>query len=38
ADKKVTKHIDAKKLAKLFDLAYHTKHADTIFRRVFGKR
>ncbi|MBI3112948.1 MAG: adenylosuccinate lyase, partial [Rhodospirillales bacterium] len=33
ADKKVTKHIDAKKLAKLFDLAYHTRHVDTIFKR-----
>ena len=21
----------------LFDLAYHTKHVDTIFARVFGK-
>jgi adenylosuccinate lyase len=20
-----------------FDLAYHTKHVDTIFRRVFGQ-
>jgi len=38
ADKKVTRHLEAKKLAKLFDLGYHTKHADTIFRRVFGKR
>jgi len=37
ADKKVTKHLDGKAIAKLFDLAYHTKHADTIFRRVFGK-
>jgi len=37
-DKKVTKHLDRNKLAKLFDLAYHTKHVDTIFKRVFGKR
>jgi hypothetical protein len=24
-------------LAKEFDLAYHFKHVDTIFARVFGK-
>ena len=23
-------------LAELFDLGYHTKHVDTIFKRVFG--
>jgi adenylosuccinate lyase len=38
ADRKVTKHLEAKALAKLFDLAYHTRHADTIFKRVFGKQ
>jgi adenylosuccinate lyase len=38
ADKKVAKHLDAKKLAKLFDLAYHTRHVDKVFRRVFGKQ
>lgn len=36
ADGDVTKHLDAKKLADLFDLGYHTKHVDTIFKRVFG--
>jgi len=24
-------------LEELFDLGYHTKHVDTIFRRVFGE-
>jgi len=37
ADKKVTKRLEAKALAKLFDLGYHTRHVDAIFRRVFGK-
>ncbi len=37
-DKKVTKHLNARKLAALFDIAYHTRHVDAIFRRVFGKR
>ncbi|HEY4635447.1 MAG TPA: adenylosuccinate lyase [Rhodospirillales bacterium] len=37
ADKKVTRHLEAKKLAKLFDLGYHTRHVDTIFKRVFGE-
>jgi adenylosuccinate lyase len=37
ADEEVSRHLPAKKLAALFDLAYHTKQVDTIFRRVFGK-
>jgi adenylosuccinate lyase len=37
ADKEVAQHLSAKKLAALFDLAYHTKQVDTIFKRVFGK-
>ncbi len=37
ADKEVTAHLKPKALEKLFDLAYHTKHVDTIFTRVFGK-
>ncbi len=37
ADKKVTRHLEAKALAKLFDLGYHTRHVDAIFKRVFGK-
>ncbi|MGE0121228.1 MAG: adenylosuccinate lyase [Dongiaceae bacterium] len=36
ADKDVVKHLAANDLAAQFDLAYHTKHVDTIFRRVFG--
>jgi adenylosuccinate lyase len=36
ADPAVTKHLDAKKLAALFDLGYHFKHVDTILKRVFG--
>ncbi|HJS30925.1 MAG TPA: adenylosuccinate lyase [Alphaproteobacteria bacterium] len=36
ADKDVTAVLARAKLAKLFDLGYHLKHVDTIFRRVFG--
>ena len=36
ADPRVTAHLDAAKLAALFDLDYHTRHVDTIFARVFG--
>ncbi|QQP91868.1 adenylosuccinate lyase [Skermanella sp. TT6] len=36
-DAEVTKHIDADSLAVLFNMAYHTKHVDTIFKRVFGE-
>jgi adenylosuccinate lyase len=38
ADKEISKHLSAEALAALFDLAYHTKHVDTIFARVFGDR
>ncbi len=37
ADKDVTKYLSRKELSALFDLGYHTKHVDTIFKRVFGK-
>jgi adenylosuccinate lyase len=37
ADKEVRKHLDAAELEANFDLAYHFKHVDTIFARVFGK-
>jgi adenylosuccinate lyase len=37
ADKDVRKHLSAAELAENFDLSYHFKHVDTIFRRVFGK-
>src|SRR4029077_7759034 len=36
ADPEVPRHIRAEELEGLFDEAYHTKHVDTIFRRVFG--
>ena len=35
-DAAVTAHLPDDQLAALFDLAYHTKHVDTIFARVFG--
>jgi len=37
ADPEVAKFVKPSALAALFDDAYHTKHVDTIFRRVFGK-
>ncbi|MEM8917025.1 MAG: lyase family protein, partial [Pseudomonadota bacterium] len=36
SDQKVTGHISEDELAKMFDDAYHTKHVDTIFERVFA--
>jgi adenylosuccinate lyase len=36
ADAAVTKYLPHAALDKLFDADYHTKHVDTIFRRVFG--
>jgi adenylosuccinate lyase len=36
ADPEVTKALSAGELDALFDLAYHTKHVDDIFQRVFG--
>ncbi len=36
-DPDVKKHLSDEELESLFDLAYHTKHVDTIFRRVFGE-
>jgi adenylosuccinate lyase len=37
ADPAVTSHLTRDRLAALFDLGYHAKHVDTIFRRVFGR-
>ncbi len=37
ADKDVTAALDASAVRAIFDLGYHTKHVDTIFRRVFGE-
>jgi adenylosuccinate lyase len=36
-DAEVTRHLPKERLAGFFDPAYHTKHVDTIFRRVFGE-
>ncbi len=37
ADKEVSQHLSATQLAAQFDFGYHTKHVDTIFKRVFGR-
>lgn len=37
ADEEVVAALGREPLAALFDLDYHTKHVDTIFRRVFGR-
>jgi adenylosuccinate lyase len=36
ADKDVLKALTAEEIEDKFDMGYHTKHVDTIFRRVFG--
>jgi len=36
-DAEVTAALSDDKIESLFDLAHHTKHVDTIFRRVFGE-
>ena len=35
-DKEVSDHLKPAELKALFDLGYHTKHVDTIFKRVFS--
>ncbi|TAK47936.1 MAG: adenylosuccinate lyase [Xanthobacteraceae bacterium] len=37
ADVDVKKHLSDADIAEKFDLGYHFKHVDTIFRRVFGE-
>jgi len=37
ADAEVAKHISRDELEPMFNMAYHTKHVDTIFKRVFGE-
>ena len=37
ADAQVAKHLSRKQLAACFDLGYHLKNVDVLFRRVFGK-
>jgi len=36
SDDEVTKHLSDAELNEMFDIAYHLKHAETIFSRVFG--
>jgi adenylosuccinate lyase len=36
SDAEVVKLISTEKLKEFFDMTYHTKHVDTIFKRVFG--
>lgn len=37
ADEDVLKALSAEEIEEKFDLGYHTKHVDTIFKRVFGE-
>ena len=37
ADPDVIAKIPAADVEALFDMGYHTKHVDTIFKRVFGE-
>ena len=36
SDRDIGEYLSNDELEELFDLGYHTKHVDTIFRRVFG--
>ena len=36
ADKEIAEFMADDELTALFDMSYHTKQVDTIFRRVFG--
>ncbi|MEO0329955.1 MAG: adenylosuccinate lyase, partial [Pseudomonadota bacterium] len=36
ADKEVTNALSDEQIRENFDLGYHTKHVETIFKRVFG--
>jgi adenylosuccinate lyase len=35
-DAEVSAQLDEAEITEIFDLAYHTRHVDTIFERVFG--
>jgi adenylosuccinate lyase len=37
ADQDVRKHLSEAELKENFDLGYHLKQVDTIFKRVFGR-
>jgi len=36
-DKEIAGHLGAAEIDDMFDMAYHTKHVDTVFARVFAK-
>ena len=36
-DKEVSKYLSDAEIEAQFDLGYHFKHVDTIFKRVFGE-
>ena len=36
ADPQVSSHVEDEVLEDMFDIGYHTKNVDTIFKRVFG--
>jgi adenylosuccinate lyase len=38
ADPEITRYLDPRIVDGLFDPAYHLKHVDTIFIRVFGQQ
>jgi adenylosuccinate lyase len=38
SDPEVSEHLSDAELESVFDLAYHTKHVDTVFARVFGEQ
>ncbi len=37
ADPEISRYLTPQTIDGLFDTAYHLKHVDTIFRRVFGE-
>jgi len=37
ADAEIARYLNAEAIDASFDTAYHLKHVDTIFRRVFGE-
>ena len=37
-DKEVIKYLSKKEISDLFDIAYHLKNVDYIFKRVFGNK
>ena len=37
SDRDIGEYLSNDELEELFDLGYHTKHVDKIFRRVFGE-